>query len=135
MHAEDARRPKDPGPNFLREVMAGLLDQRDACFDFMVQPQIDPITMPVEDAAVEWSEQASPFVKVATIHIPSQQFRSAAQDAFCENLSINPWHALPEHRPLGGINRIRRAVYENISAYRHARNDAPRIEPSGDERF
>jgi hypothetical protein len=135
MHAEDAKRPANPGPNFLREVMAELLDHRDASFDFMVQPQVDPIRMPIEDAAVEWSEQASPFVKVGTIHIPAQHFRSEAQDTFCENLSINPWHTLPAHRPLGGINRVRRVVYENISAYRHERNGAPRIEPTGDERF
>ncbi|MEK1942330.1 MAG: hypothetical protein AAAB16_18325, partial [Pseudomonas sp.] len=36
--------------------------------------------------------------------------------------SFNPWHALPEHRPLGGINRLRKAVYEAVSAYRHERN-------------
>lgn len=135
MHAEGAKRPQDPGPNFLREVMAQLLEERDACFDFLVQPQASAALMPIEDAAIEWSEKASPFVRVATIHIPRQDFRSPAQDEFCENLSINPWHALAAHRPLGGINRVRRAVYENISAYRHMRNDAPRVEPTGDERF
>jgi hypothetical protein len=25
-------------------------------------------------------------------------------------LSFNPGHALPEHRPIGGINRLRKAV-------------------------
>jgi hypothetical protein len=135
MNAGAFKRPEDPGPNFLREVMAALLLERDACFDFMVQPQTDPQSMPIEDAAVEWSETASPFVKVGNLHIPKQRFESKAQDTFCENLSINPWHTLVEHRPLGGINRVRRAVYEDISAYRHMRNDAPRIEPTGDERF
>lgn len=135
MNAGEARRPADPGPNFLRQAMKELLDGRDAWFDFMVQPQTDPLAMPIEDAAVEWSEARSPFIKVATIHVPAQRFDSPAQDLFGENLSINPWHSLPDHRPLGGINRIRRTVYEAISAYRHERNGAPRLEPTGAERF
>jgi len=135
MHAKDAKRPANPGANFLREAMAELLSQRDACFDFMVQSQIDPVAMPIEDSSVVWSESLSPFVKVGTINIPKQEFQSTEQDTFCENLSINPWHSLLDHQPLGGINRVRHAVYENISQYRHMRNDAPLVEPTGDERF
>lgn len=135
MHADRALRPANPGPEFLREVMAELLSYKPAEFDFMVQPQTDAVAMPVEDAAIEWNERHSPFVKLATIAIPAQSFGTPAQDAFCENLSINPWHALPAHRPLGGINRVRRAVYEAISTYRHERNGVPRVEPTGAERF
>ena len=32
------------------------------------------------------------------------------QDELCEALSFTPWHSLPEHEPVGGINRLRRAV-------------------------
>jgi len=39
---------------------------------------------------------------------------------FCENLSFDPWHTLPEQRPLGAINRIRLQVHSGISAKRHA---------------
>jgi len=35
------------------------------------------------------------------------------------------------HRPLGGINRVRRVVYEAISSLRHQLNLAPRTEPTG----
>jgi hypothetical protein len=45
------------------------------------------------------------------------------------NLSFTPWHALPEHEPLGGINRVRRAVHESLSDFRHALNLVPREEP------
>jgi hypothetical protein len=48
---------------------------------------------------------------------------------------MNPWHAVPEHRPLGGINRVRKVVYETISKLRHDLNGAPRSEPTGDEIF
>ena len=89
--------------------------------------------MKVEDSKTEWKESEAPFIKVATITIPKQTFDSEAQMAFCENLSFTPWHSLPEHRPLGGVNRVRRTVYESISKRRHDLNQAPRKEPAGDE--
>jgi hypothetical protein len=85
--------------------------------------------MPVETPMKIWSEEASPFVKVARIDIPSQSFRSDEQMKFCENLSYTPWHALPEHRPLGGINRLRKVVYETISTERHKLNGVRPQEP------
>ena len=41
---------------------------------------------------------------------------------FCENLKFSPWHTLPEHQPLGRINRARQKIYEAVSDYRHKRN-------------
>ena len=81
------------------------------------------------------NETKAPFIEVATIRIPKQRFDSDAQQTFCENLSYTPWHALAEHRPAGGINRIRKVVYEGISVLRHKLNKTPRIEPTGDETF
>ncbi|MEO8361624.1 MAG: catalase family protein [Vicinamibacteria bacterium] len=127
--------PSTRGPHYLRQALVAALDKDDASFDFMVQVQTDPVSMPVEDCATEWKESESPFIKVATITIPAQQFSSPEQEAFGENLSFNPWHSLAAHRPLGGINRIRRVIYEAITSYRHERNNAPRLEPTGDERL
>jgi hypothetical protein len=122
-------RPDDPSEDYLREAMAEHLAGNDACFEFMVQRQLDPESMPIEDPTYEWEEGQSPFVVVARIKIPAQTFDTPGRQTFCENLSMNPWHTLPEHRPLGGINRVRRTVYEAISALRHELNEAPRREP------
>jgi hypothetical protein len=116
-------------PDFLRENLQRRLSRGDACFDFYLQPRTDARTMPIEDPTIEWSERSAPPVRVARITIPKQDFTSATQMETCENLSMNPWHALPEHRPLGGINRVRRVVYEGISKFRHDQNRAPRVEP------
>lgn len=126
--------PADAGPDFLREVMARQLSERAFRFDFLVQPRTTP-AMSVERSTVEWTESEAPFHKVATITIPQQTFSSPAQDTFCENLSFTPWHARPEHLPLGGVNRVRRVVYDEVSRLRHQMNAAPRREPTGDERF
>jgi hypothetical protein len=71
----------------------------------------------IEDVISEWPEEA-PFVDVARIEIPQQEFDTAAQNDACESMSYNPWHSLEAHRPLGTVNRMRRVVYEIISELR-----------------
>ena len=116
--------------NYLREGLIEHLKNQEAGFDFMVQFQTDPEKMPIEDPRVRWDEKVSPFQKVATIRIPPQTFDTPEQRQFCENLSYTPWHSLPEHKPLGGINRVRKQVYPTISKLRHQMNNAARQEPS-----
>jgi len=122
--------PASPSDDFLREAMRQRLAAGEARFDFMVQFQTDPYKMPVEDPSIVWDEQLSPFRKVATVRIPPQRFDSAAQMEFCENLSLNPWHSLPEHRPLGGLNRARKVVYQALTQLRHELNHEPVQEPT-----
>lgn len=125
-----AELPDELTDDYLRDAMRAHLAARDACFDFSVQLQTDPRAMPIEDASVEWDEALSPFRKVATVRIPAQTFDSPARMELCENLSFNPWHALPEHRPLGGINRIRRELYAELARFRHRRNGVVSGEPA-----
>lgn len=120
-------------PNFLRNALYQQLslDRAPACFELQVQRQNPQYYMPIEDTSVQWSEKISPFQTVARITVAPQDFDSREQNLFCDNLSFNPWHALPEHRPIGGINRLRKAVYEAVSAYRHERNAAPQAQAPG----
>lgn len=120
--------PKNPSHNYLREALKNTLQSTDACMEFLIQPRTSS-EMLVEDSMTEWDEKAAPFYQVATIHIPKQNFDTPEQNKFCENLSFTPWHALPEHKPLGAVNRMRKVVYENISRVRHDMNSAPRQEP------
>ncbi len=115
-------------PNFLRKEMTKRLASGSACFDFMVQFQVPGKNMPVEDTTVEWSESDSPFIPVARIEIPKQEFES--NNALAEGMSFNPWHSLPEHRPIGVMNRIRKAVYLEVSRYRRQMNGVPLCEPA-----
>jgi len=109
--------------NFLRERMQEQLDSGPACFDFMVQLQVPGKMMPVEDATMVWDEDDSPFVTIANIVIPAQQFVNEETDEFCENLSFNPWHSIEDHRPIGVFNRIRKALYNEVAKYRRAANE------------
>lgn len=120
--------PKNPSHDFLREALKKTLQSTDACMEFLIQPRTSN-QMLVEDSMTEWDEKAAPFYQVATIHIPKQNFDTPEQNKFCENLSFTPWHALPEHKPLGAVNRMRKVIYENISRVRHDMNSALRQEP------
>lgn len=129
--------PKPPGSyktswfaeNSMRGRLVEHLQQAPACFDFMMQMQVPGKMMPVEDATIAWSEKDSPFVPVARIKVPMQSFDSPAQNDFCEDLSFNPWHSLPAHKPVGVFNRIRKALYEEVAKYRWDANRRQYGEP------
>ena len=50
------------------------------------------------------------IVRPGSIAIPGQ---SLTQNALYDrdHMVFNPWNCLPEHRPLGSVNRMRLAVY------------------------
>ena len=121
--------------NYLRENMIKTLDRKDVEFDLLIQIQTDPFRMPIENAAVLWPEKLSPFIPAATVHIPKQQFDSEAQFAFAKRLKMNPWHCLPEHRPLGNQNRARLRMYYELSQFRQEMNTTTHLEPTGQEVF
>ena len=124
-----------PPLNYLRENMIKTLDRKDVEFDLMIQLQTDPHLMSIENAAVRWPEKLSPFIPAATVHIPRQEFDIDAQFDFAKRLKMNPWHCLPEHRPLGNQSRARLRMYQELSKFRQEMNQTTHLEPTGDEVF
>ncbi|PMZ87639.1 MULTISPECIES: catalase family protein [unclassified Pseudomonas] len=111
-------------PNFLRNALNQQLstDRVPACFALQIQRQDANRYMPIEDTSIEWRESDAPFETVARIKVPAQDFDTPALNLQCDNQSFNPWFGVEAHRPIGGINRLRKAVYEAVSDYRHSRN-------------
>lgn len=129
------RLPFRPPDNYLRDNMVKTLEEQDVEFELTVQIQTDAFRMPIENAAVLWPVRLSPRVPVATLRIPKQKFDSPAQLAFARNLTLNPWHCIPEHRPLGNQSRARRRMYQELSQFRQSMNRESHIEPTGNEKF
>jgi hypothetical protein len=129
------RLPLRPPDDYLRQAMVAALKEGDIELDVRLQLQTDPHLMPIENSAVLWPERLSPRVSVATLRIPKQKFDSPAQIAFARRLSYNPWHCIPEHRPLGNQSRARRRMYWELSKLRHDMSGVPHYEPNGDEVF
>lgn len=117
-------KPNRDLPNFLRGALYQQLsaDRVAVCFALQVQLQDASRYMPLEDTSVEWKQSDSAFVTVAHIQVPAQDFDSPEQNLACDNMAFSPWHGIEAHRPVGGINRLRKAVYDAVSQYRHARN-------------
>jgi len=126
--------PLDDSPNCLQNAMVEqlTLQKIGASFDFCINPQTDAVAMPIEDPTVEWK---SAPVKLARISIFPQKFNSTEQMSFVENLHWTPWDGLPEHKPLGGINRARRLIYQDSLQLRHKINGVQDTPITGREVF
>jgi hypothetical protein len=129
------RLPFRPPDNYLRDAMVATLSERDVEFDILLQLQTDPFLMPIENNAVLWPTKLSPRVPAAVLRIPKQRFDSPEQLAFARVLSYNPWHCIPEHRPLGNQSRARKRMYSELSRFRQSMNGVEHYEPTGDEHF
>jgi len=88
----------------------------DICYSINVQLYVDDATTPIEDGTAVWN---TAWTQLGTLTFAgNQQWGSDGQELFCENLSFNPWHTLPAHEPVGGIQRVRKAVYTTMGQLR-----------------
>jgi hypothetical protein len=127
--------PGRPPDDYLRQAMVKTLAREDVVFDVTIQVQTDPFLMPIENAAVAWPTRLSPRVPAAVVRIPRQTFDSPEQIDFARVLTYNPWHSVPEHRPLGNISRARKRMYWELAQLRLKMNGLEHYEPTGDEVF
>ena len=102
----------------MRLALNETLRTHEVLFEFQVQLRTSERTMPIEDASVAWPESGSPYRTVAHLLLLRQEIELLRQQDAYRNLSFNVWHALAAHRPLGGINRVRRPAYLLSSAWR-----------------
>lgn len=115
--------------HYLRHALEKRVASGPLCLQFMVQFQSDPDLMPIEDASIEWPENVSPYQGVAEILVDPHGFTDAPNLARCEAMQFNPWSGHAAHRPLGGINRVRKNLYEELGQFRtreNAKNNSAR---------
>jgi Animal haem peroxidase/Catalase len=108
-------------PDYLHREIANRLRKGNVVFDLHVQLFVDENRTPIEDGSVEWTEEASPPIKVATVTIPRQDVDDAqgrATERLVDELVFNPWHTTEEFKPLGSLNRARKAVYAASAGHR-----------------
>lgn len=114
--------------NYLRKRLERDLAANEACFELQVQLRgEDKAAFPLDQATVPWSESVSVPQTVAKVTLAKQDI--VANEAACENMSFNPWHALPEHRPVGSVNKARGIVYKKLADERRTKNNIPIQEP------
>lgn len=117
-------------PYGLREAVLDFFKKNGGVWEVQAQFCTDLEHMPIENAAVVWSEEVSPYQRIARITVKPQlawsEVRSSAVD---DGMSFTPWHGLAGHRPLGGIMRVRKAAYEAAKKFRAERNGRVIQEP------
>jgi hypothetical protein len=117
-------------PNGLRAAIVRFFRENDGVWEVRAQLCIDVEKMPIEDAAVIWSEKLSPYRRVASITVkPQVAWSETRASAVDDGMSFTPWHGLAAHRPLGGIMRARKAAYEMARMFRAERNSRVIQEP------
>lgn len=102
----------------MRLALEETLHSEPIKFELQVQLRTSSDTMPIENATHDWPEDDSPYRTVAQLVLPKQNIAPLREDVKYTNLSFDVWHALTAHRPLGGINRLRRHVYPVSAAWR-----------------
>src|SRR6266851_4820414 len=91
---------------------------------FLLRPAPDTVPAPgppIDDTAVEWTERVSPPEPVALLTVARGDLSTAdalAQAQIIAGMAFNPWNTTDEFRPLGNLNRARKAVYDASSAHR-----------------
>ena len=134
---DNAGQPLGKGQSVLRDELLRHVNQdtEPARFDFAIQ-LLDTSRMTVngqkkdapfwvENASVEWPEDQAPFTVVGRLTL---QPKSQLSDTECEAWYIDVTkHSLPDHRPLGSINRAR---WVAESASRKARLGGGAVAPA-----
>ena len=104
--------------HYLREKLRDGLKEGEIKFDFCVQLFVDDKRTPIEDAFIEWKEEDSPPIEIATLVIPKQDLDVPLQRDI-EQMAFNPWNT-EEFTPLGLINLARKNVYDASAIHRGA---------------
>ena len=113
--------PSATDPDYLTHELAERLARSDAVFELCVQRYVDPRRTPIENGAADWRDEDVPVISVATLTIPRQDLDTADVRAGAlrvDQLAFDPWQTTEEFRPLGNLNRARKAAYEAGSAHR-----------------
>ncbi|MEO3875451.1 peroxidase family protein [Nonomuraea sp. B12E4] len=117
-----APHPSLGDPDYLGHEFTARLARAEVVFDLCVQRYENSRITPIENGAADWREAEAPVIPVATLTIPHQDLDTAQARATAlriDQLTFDPWHTTDEFRPLGNLNRARKAAYEASSAHRH----------------
>lgn len=116
-----APRPPADDPDYLSTEAARRLARGDVRFELCIQRYVDQKSTPIEDTAVAWTERVSPAEPVAVLTLARGDLSTVdalAQAQIIDTMAFNPWNTTDEFRPLGNLNRARKAVYDAGSAQR-----------------
>lgn len=122
-----AQNVSNDAPDYLATDLANRLAASEYRFRLMIQERTDPAVMPLDEATVEWPEDTSPFVEVATFVLPCQDVNARGQPEYGQGLAFNIWRVPEANAPVpeSSIAAVRKAVYAASANLRHTANGQP----------
>jgi hypothetical protein len=112
------------GTDSLRDEMIERLKGGDVRFELQVLHYVDERVTPIEDGTVEWTDRDARPETVAELLIPRQDLTEGEGpkgERMVDALEFNPWNTTEGIRPIGGLNRARKPVYEASARLRASR--------------
>jgi hypothetical protein len=109
------------GPDYLFREVAARLAGGDVRFELCVQRYVNPQVTPIEDTSIEWQLRDSPAEPVAVLTLRQADVtgvQALARARLVDQLAFNPWNTTEDFRPLGNLNRARKAAYDASAAHR-----------------
>jgi heme peroxidase/catalase len=114
-------KPSADDPEYLSHEIARRLAAVDVQFELCIQRFKDAKSTPIENTAAEWSERHAPPEPVAMLTIGKRDLGAAGAEATrraIDAMAFNPWNTSELFRPLGNLNRARKAAYDASVAHR-----------------
>ena len=112
--------PETSGDDALRADLTARLKAGPLTWALRAQLFQDDVTTPIEDTSVVW---AGPWIDLGKLTLSRQDPESPRGreiTALVEQFSFDPWHAIEDHRPLGGVMRARAVTYKGSVLERKA---------------
>jgi len=104
---------KDDDPiNIISQEVRNFHLAHKVTYSFCAQLLQDLGEQPVDDIGIEWDAAKYPFEQVATLEFePQDSWLPEFRVWWDDRITVNSWHGLKTHQPLGSTNRMRRVVY------------------------
>ena len=117
-------------PDALRKEIDIVTRNTPCRWELRAQLCRDPDRQPLEDATKPWDEAMSPFRTVAILQAAAQPGWSETRARHVDDgMRFSPWNGIAAHRPMGSINRARKATYLHSARFRERVNGCPIHDP------
>ena len=125
--------PDDAPINVLSQHLRSFHQANKVTYSFCAQLLQNLAEQPVEDIGIEWDPKKYPFEQLATLEFePQDSWIPEFRVWWDDKITVNSWHGLKAHQPLGSTNRMRRVVYAESRKLRLKVNGLDSyIEPAG----
>lgn len=108
----DTSIPEDAPLNIISQDLRTFHMSHKVTYSFCAQLLQNLDEQPVEDIGIEWDDKKYPFEQIATLEFePQDSWLPEFRVWWDDRITVNSWHGLKVHQPLGSTNRMRRVVY------------------------